>query len=85
MHNDVWFFAPRNDLVRHFLGSMIDEADDTSLAISFNPDMRNANVRIRERVMTAKLYDLPTIVEVRLCFFVCEGGGGGGELGEERW
>uniref|UniRef100_F1L8V6 Transcription initiation factor TFIID subunit 7 n=1 Tax=Ascaris suum TaxID=6253 RepID=F1L8V6_ASCSU len=44
--------------------SMIDEADDTSLAISFNPDMRNANVRIRERVMTAKLYDLPTIVEV---------------------
>uniref|UniRef100_F1LG15 Transcription initiation factor TFIID subunit 7 n=1 Tax=Ascaris suum TaxID=6253 RepID=F1LG15_ASCSU len=26
--------------------------------------MRNANVRIRERVMTAKLYDLPTIVEV---------------------
>uniref|UniRef100_A0A0M3I1P1 TAFII55_N domain-containing protein n=1 Tax=Ascaris lumbricoides TaxID=6252 RepID=A0A0M3I1P1_ASCLU len=44
--------------------SMIDEADDTSLAISFNPDMRNANVRIRERVMTAKLYDLPTIVEL---------------------
>ncbi|KAK6101773.1 TAFII55 protein conserved region family protein [Brugia pahangi] len=43
---------------------MIDESGDSELAIGFQPDMRNATIQFQQQIMSAKLFDLPCIVEV---------------------
>ncbi|KAL4003625.1 TAFII55 protein conserved region family protein [Acanthocheilonema viteae] len=43
---------------------MIDESSDNDLAIAFQPDMRNATVQFQQQIMSAKLFDLPCVVEV---------------------
>lgn len=43
---------------------MIDESGDNDLAIGFQPDMRNATVQFQQQVMSARLFDLPCVVEV---------------------
>lgn len=45
-------------------GEIIDEASDNDLAISFQPDMRHANIQFQHQNMSAKLCDLPCVVEV---------------------
>lgn len=45
-------------------GKMIDESGDNDLAIGFQPDMRNATVQFQQQVMSARLFDLPCVVEV---------------------
>lgn len=47
---------------------MVEEGGREELAISFHPDMRTANVRFGQRIMSAKLYDLPCVSEVSLFF-----------------
>ncbi|KAM3723654.1 Transcription initiation factor TFIID subunit [Dirofilaria immitis] len=43
---------------------MIDESGDNDLAISFQPDMRNVTIQFQQQIMSAKLFDLPCVVEV---------------------
>ncbi|CAG9532113.1 unnamed protein product [Cercopithifilaria johnstoni] len=43
---------------------MIDESGDNDLAIGFQPDMRNATIQFQQQIMSAKLFDLPCVVEV---------------------
>lgn len=45
---------------------MIDESGDSDLAIAFQPDMRNITVQFQQQIMSAKLFDLPCVVEVSL-------------------
>ncbi|VDK28091.1 unnamed protein product [Anisakis simplex] len=47
------------------IGKVVDEGSREELAISFHPDMRTANVRFGQRIMSGKLYDLPCVCEVR--------------------
>uniref|UniRef100_A0A915AIY1 TAFII55 protein conserved region domain-containing protein n=2 Tax=Parascaris univalens TaxID=6257 RepID=A0A915AIY1_PARUN len=52
------------DDVADKIRKMVDEGAREELAISFHPDMRTANVRFGQRIMSAKLYDLPCVSEV---------------------
>uniref|UniRef100_A0A915PFG9 TAFII55 protein conserved region domain-containing protein n=1 Tax=Setaria digitata TaxID=48799 RepID=A0A915PFG9_9BILA len=52
------------DNVASRVGKMIDECGDNDLAIAFQPDMRNATVQFQQQIMSAKLFDLPCVVEV---------------------
>uniref|UniRef100_A0A0N5AVY9 TAFII55_N domain-containing protein n=1 Tax=Syphacia muris TaxID=451379 RepID=A0A0N5AVY9_9BILA len=46
------------------IAKMIDENSSEELSISFQSDMRHATIRFAESTMSAKIYDLPCIVEV---------------------
>ncbi|VDD91262.1 unnamed protein product [Enterobius vermicularis] len=46
------------------IAKMIDENSREELSISFQSDMRHATIRFAERIMSAKIHDLPCIVEV---------------------
>ncbi|VDK63953.1 unnamed protein product [Onchocerca ochengi] len=52
------------DNVAPKVGKMIDESGDSDLAIAFQPDMRNITVQFQQQIMSAKLFDLPCVVEV---------------------
>uniref|UniRef100_A0A0R3RQQ5 TAFII55_N domain-containing protein n=1 Tax=Elaeophora elaphi TaxID=1147741 RepID=A0A0R3RQQ5_9BILA len=52
------------DSVAPKVRKMIDESGDNDLAIGFQPDMRNATVQFQQQIMSAKLFDLPCVVEV---------------------
>lgn len=43
---------------------MIDESADNDLFIAFQSDMRNATVKFQQQIMSARLFDLPCVVEV---------------------
>ncbi|VDM97744.1 unnamed protein product [Thelazia callipaeda] len=45
------------------IAKMIDECNDGELGISFQPDMRNATVKFQEKIMSAKLFDLPCVMK----------------------
>ncbi|VDM48562.1 unnamed protein product [Toxocara canis] len=47
-----------------FAGKVVDESREERLAIRFSPDLRNANVRFGENVMSGRIYDLPCVSEV---------------------